>query len=81
MEKLKAILRRRVEVSGKRDIFVNIGELSRELKCSKDDVLSLMDILKNNKEIKRFMPEGFSKDDYSLTVPENSSILSKYIIK
>lgn len=76
MEKLKAILRRRVEVSGKRDIFVNIGELSRELKCSKDDVLSLMDILKNNKEIKRFMPEGFAKDDYSLTVLENSSILS-----
>ena len=76
MDKLKAILKRKVEVSGKRDIFINVGEISWEMRCSREDVLSLMSILQNNRDIKRFVPEGFSKDDYSLTVLENSSILS-----
>ena len=76
MDKLKAILKRKVEASGRRDIFINVAEITRELRCSRENVLSLMSIMHNNREIKRFMPEGFSKDDYSLTVPENSSILS-----
>ena len=75
MDKLKAILRRKVEVSGKRDIDINIGEISRELGCSKDEVVSLLYSLQNTKEIKRLISMGFSKEEYTLTVLENSSIL------
>lgn len=75
MEKLKAILRRKVEIQGKRDININVGEISRELGCSKEDVISWLYTLQNNKEIKRLIPMGFSKEEYTLTVLENSSIL------
>ena len=75
MDKLKAILRRKVEIRGKRDIDINVGEISRELGCSKEDVISWLYTLQNNKEIKRLIPMGFSKEEYTLTVLENSSIL------
>ena len=68
MDKLKAILKRKVEIQGKRDININVGEISRELGCSKEDVISWLYTLQNNKEIKRLIPMGFSKEEYTLTV-------------
>lgn len=39
-DKLKSILSRKVKLNdGKRDIDVNIGEISREIGCSSSDVL------------------------------------------
>lgn len=75
MDKLKAILRRKVEIRGKRDIDINVGEISRELGWAKEEVVSLLYTLQNTKEIKRLTSMGFSKEEYTLTVLENSSIL------
>lgn len=75
MDKLKAILKRKVEIQGKRDIDINVGEISRELGYSKEAIVSLLYTLQNNKEIKRLTSMGFSKEEYTLTVLENSSIL------
>lgn len=75
MEKLKAILKRKVGISGKRDIDINIGEISHELGCSKEEIVSLLYTLQNAKEIKRLISMGFSKEEYTLTVLEKSSIL------
>lgn len=79
-DKLKSILSRKVKLNdGKRDIDVNIGEISREIGCSSSDVLFGLKQLEYTREIKRLMPIGFSKDEYSLTVLEKSSILYYYI--
>lgn len=76
IERLKNILGRKVELNnGKRDIDINIGEISRELGCSKEKVVSLLYTLQGAKEIKRLIPMGFSKEEYTLTVLANSSIL------
>ncbi len=79
IEKLKNILGRKVKLNnGKRDLKdINLGEIAREIGCSSGDVLSGLKNLQISGDIKRLMPSGFSKEDYTLTVPENSSILNR----
>ena len=77
IEKLKSILGRKVKLNdSKRDLDINIGEIAREMRCLSSDVLYGLKRLQDSREIKRLMPSGFSKEDYTLTVLENSSILN-----
>ena len=78
IEKLKSLLGRKVKLNdGKRDLDINIGEIARDMGCLSGDVLLGLKWLQNSKEIKRLMPIGFSEEDYTLTVLENSSILNQ----
>lgn len=78
IEKLKSLLGRIVKLNdGKRDLDINIGEIARDMGCLSGDVLLGLKRLQNSKEIKRLMPIGFSKEDYTLTVLESSSILNQ----
>lgn len=78
IEKLKSLLGRKVKLNdGKRDLDINIGEIARDMGCLSGDVLLGLKRLQNSKEIKRLMPIGFSEEDYTLTVLENSSILNQ----
>lgn len=78
IEKLKSLLGRKVTLNdGKRDLDINIGEIARDMGCLSGDVLLGLKRLQNSKEIKRLMPIGFSEEDYTLTVLENSSILNQ----
>ena len=78
IEKLKSLLGRKVKLNdGKRDLDINIGEIARDMGCLSGDVLLGLKQLQNSKEIKRLMPIGFSEEDYTLTVLENSSILNQ----
>ncbi len=77
IEKLKSILGRKVKLNdGKRDLDINIAELAREIGCSSSDVLTDLKHLQYAGEIKRLIQVGWSKDEYTLTVLEKSSILS-----
>lgn len=76
-EKLKSILGRKVRLNdGKRDLGINISELAREIGCSSSDVQTGLKQLQCVGEIKRLIQVGWSKDDYTLTVLEKSSILN-----
>jgi len=74
---LKAILNRKVKDSKSRYLNVNIGEISREMGCSADDVLMKLKQLQREKEIKALIKIGFSNEEYTLTILENSSILNQ----
>ena len=76
-EKLKSILGRKVILNdGKRDLDINIAELAREIGCPSSEVLTSLKQLQYEGEIKRLIQVGWSKDDYTLTVLEKSSILN-----
>ncbi len=74
---LKAILNRKVKDSKSRYLNVNIREISREMGCSADDVLMKLKQLQREKEIKALIKIGFSNEEYTLTILENSSILKQ----
>ena len=74
---LKAILNRKVKDSKSRYLNVNTGEISREMGCSADDVLMKLKQLQREKEIKALIKIGFSNEEYTLTILENSSILKQ----
>ncbi len=74
---LKAILNRKVKDSKSRYLNVNIGEISREMGCSVDDVVMKLKQLQLEKEIKALIKIGFSNEEYTLTILENSSILNQ----
>ena len=69
IEKQKSLLGRKVKLNdGKRDLEINIGEIARDMGCLSGDVLL---------GLKRLQNSGFSKEDYTLTVLESSSILNQ----
>ena len=74
---LKAILNRKVKDSKSRYLNVNIGDISREMGCSVNDVVMKLKQLQREKEIKALIKIGFSNDEYTLTILENSSILNQ----
>lgn len=75
IEKLKSILGRKVKLNdGKRDLDINVGEIARDVGCSSGDVLFGLKQLQYSGEIKRLLQVG-SKEEYTLTVLEKSSIL------
>ena len=77
IEELKNILGGKVKLNnGKRDIDINIREIAGKMGCSTIDVLSGLKQLEFAREIKRLMQVGWSKDEYTLTVLEKSSILN-----
>ncbi len=59
-----------------RTLNINLKEISRELRCTANEVEMMLKHLKVTKEIKALIQVGFSKEEYTLTVPENSSILN-----
>jgi MarR-like DNA-binding transcriptional regulator SgrR of sgrS sRNA len=74
-EKLKSILGRKVKLNdGKRDLDINIAELAREIGCSSSDVKTSLKQLQYAGEIKRLLQVGWSKDEYTLTVLEKTTI-------
>ena len=83
LNQLKDILYRKVKINimdqkaDPRSFDGNLGEISREMRCSVKDVECLLLHLKSEKEIKALIPNAFSKEEYSLTIPENSSILNR----
>lgn len=82
VEELKTILGEKVKLNnGKRDIDINIREIAGKMGCSTIDVLSGLKQLEFVREIKRLMQVGWSKDEYTLTVLEKSSILNNLIIR
>ena len=77
IEELKNTLGRKVKLNnGKRDLDINISGIAGEMGCSSNDVLSGLKQLEFAREIKRLMQVGLSKDEYTLTVLEKSSILN-----
>lgn len=77
IEELKIILGGKVKLNNcKRDIDINIREIAGKMDCSPIDVLSGLKQLESAREIKRLMQIGWSKDEYTLTVLEKSSILN-----
>lgn len=77
MVELKSILGSKVKLNnGKRDLDINIGEIARKTGCSSDEVLSGLKQLQCFGEIKRLTQIGLSRDEYTLTVLEKSSILN-----
>ena len=76
INKLKGILYRKAKLENKRSLDVNLGEISREIGCSSKEVESILRYLQAEKEIKALIQVGFSKEDYTLTILENSSILN-----
>ena len=78
IEELKNILGEKVKLNNdKRDIDINIREIAGKMGCSTIDVLSGLKQLEFAQEIKRLMQVGWSKDEYTLTVLEKSSILNQ----
>lgn len=83
LNQLKDILYRKVKINvmdkkpNPRLLDINLGEISRGMGCSVKDVECLLQHLKSEKEIKTLIPNAFSKEEYSLTIPENSSILNR----
>lgn len=74
-EKLKCILGRKVRLNdGKRDLEINIAEMAREIGCSSSEVLISLKQLQYEGEIKRLIQVGWSKDEYTLTVLEKTTI-------
>lgn len=80
IEELNNTLCKMVKLNnGKRDLDINIREIAGELGCSSNDVLSGLKQLEFVREIKRLIPIGLSKNEYTVTVLEKSSILSDLI--
>lgn len=81
IEELNNTLCKMVKLNnGKRDLDINIREIAGELGCSSNDVLSGLKQLESAREIKRLMQIGWSKDEYTLTVLEKSSILNNLLM-
>ncbi len=78
-EHLKSILTRKARLENKRYFDINIGEISREIGCTSNEVEALLRCLQQEKEIKSLVPLGLSKELYALTILENSSILNPKI--
>ena len=70
------ILNRKVKLENKRNLEVNIRDISEEMNCSVKEVEYLLKTLLLEGEIKALVQVGFSRDEYTLTIPENSSILN-----
>jgi len=77
LNQLKAILNRKVKDSKSRYLDINIGDISREMGCSVNDVEKELRQLLREKEIKALNKLGFSNEEYTLTILENSSILKQ----
>lgn len=83
LSQLKEILCRKVKINmmdGKpdeRNLDINLCEIADEMGSTSSDVLTLLNGLQQDKEIKRLQPNGFNKKDYILTVLADSSILKK----
>ena len=75
-EHLKSILNRKARLENKRCLDINIGEISREIGCMSNEVEKLLNRLQQEKEIKALIPLGLSKETYTLTILEKSSILN-----
>ncbi len=71
------ILNRKVKLENKRNLEVNIRDISEEMNCSVKEVEYLLKTLLLEGEIKALVQVGFSRDEYTLTIPENSSILNR----
>lgn len=71
------ILNRKVKLENKRNLDVNIRDISEEMNCSVKEVEYLLKTLLLEGEIKALVQVGFSRDEYTLTIPENSSILNR----
>ena len=71
------ILNRKVKLENKRNLEVNIRDISEEMNCSVKEVENLLKTLLLEGEIKALVQVGFSRDEYTLTIPENSSILNR----
>lgn len=71
------ILNRKVKLENKRNLEVNIRDISEEMNCSVKEVEYLLKTLLLEGEIKALVQVGFSRDEYILTIPENSSILNR----
>ena len=82
LNQLKEILCRKVKINvmdnkpNPMSLDINLGEISREMGCSAASVKDLLKELQLKKEIKRLIPLEFNKDNYTLTVLENSSIMN-----
>jgi len=76
-ESLKSILNRKAYLEKNRYLVINIGEISREIGCSSNEVKELLKQLQREKEIKALLQVGFLKEEYTLTILENSSILNQ----
>ena len=76
-ESLKSILNRKAYLEKNRYLVINIGEISREIGCSSNEVKELLKQLQREKEIKALLQVGFLKEEYTLTLLENSSILNQ----
>lgn len=75
-EHLKSILNRKARLENKRCLDINIGEISREIGCTSNEVEELLEHLQQEKEIKALIPLGLSKKIYTLTILEKSSLLN-----
>ena len=73
---IMTILNRKVKLEKKRNFEINVRELSVEMNCSVKEVEYLLKTLLLEGEIKALVQVGFSRDEYALTIPENSSILN-----
>lgn len=76
-ESLKSILNRKAYLEKNRYLVINIGEISQEIGCSSNEVKELLKQLQREKEIKALLQVGFLKEEYTLTILENSSILNQ----
>lgn len=61
-----------------RHLDINLGEISREIGCTVNDVHRLLTQLQKKGEIKALIQVGFDKNNYTLTVLEDSSIMNFY---
>lgn len=77
IDHLKTILKRKAELEKTRYLNVNLEDISREMGCSSTEVETLLRRLLSEREIKTLIQVGFHKEDYTLTVLENSSILNQ----
>ncbi|MCR5424037.1 MAG: hypothetical protein K6E93_04645 [Bacteroidales bacterium] len=64
-----------IDKNSARHLEINLGEISREIGCTVNDVQELLTQLQNRGEIKVLKQIGFDKNDYVLKVLENSSIM------
>lgn len=81
LTRLEHILYRKVKVkaltseNSARYLEINLGEVSSEIGCTVNDLQKLLKQLQNKGEIKALIQVGFDKNNYTLTVLEDSSIM------
>ena len=82
LARLKHILYRKVKAkaltneNSARHIDINLGEVSREIGCTVNDVQRFLTQLQDKGEIKALIQVSFDKNNYTLTVLEKSSIMN-----